>query len=257
MPVSDVDRFLFDLRGYLVVRDVLDPDAVAALSDPVEEWGSAQKTEEERGKIEALFDWGQGFVDLIDHELTLPYITEFVDEGARLDNAYAIYMVDGDHGLPLHGGVADGKAPWIPTSTTWYGVDQQRITSGLTKVCWALTDLTGDIGGFCCIPGSHRGRFAPPGLVCEEAIRDGYAEAVELRAGDAIVFTEALVHGWRPWTKPSSCQVLIYKYVPGYARYLGQEWLPDELTKLTPRQQLLVQPPYVRDHEHVKRRPIP
>lgn len=61
------------------------------------------------------------FRDLIDHPRTLPFVTELVDPTPRLDNAYAIYMVPGDHGLPLHGGIADGKAPWVPTTTTWYG----------------------------------------------------------------------------------------------------------------------------------------
>lgn len=256
MEVSELDKFLFDLRGYLVLRRVIDRDVAHAMGAKVDEWGLAQSSEEERGKIEAVFDWGQAFLDLIDHERTLPYLTEFVDPAPRLDNGYALFMIPGDRGLELHGGVADGKAPWIPTSTTWYAVDGARITSGLTKVLWVLNDSPAGSGGFCCIPGSHKGRFAPPSDDCEAEVAAGRAVEMEVSAGDAIIHTEALVHGAMPWRGPGNRRVLVYKYVPGYVRYLGQDWLPDDLAKLTDRQRQLVQPPYVRDRDHAKRRPI-
>lgn len=255
--MSELDRFVFDLQGFLVVRGAVDATAVDAMRTRIEEWGLAPETEEERGKIEAIFDWGQPFLDLIDHPKTLPYILKFVDEMARLDNAYAAYTIPGDGGIPLHAGIADGKAPWIPTSTTWYAVNGQRISSGLTKVCFALNDSPTGAGGFCCIPGSHKSRFSPPiGDECEAAIKAGIAIEVPLMAGDAIVFTEALVHGWMPRRSHGNNGVLIYKFVPGYVRYFGREWLPADLGKLSPRQRLLVEPPYVRDADHEKRRPV-
>jgi hypothetical protein len=257
MPVSELDRFVFDLRGFLVVPGVLDEGAVEAMRTRIDEWGLAQETEEERGKIEAIFDWGQAFLDLIDHPRTLPYVLDFVDEAARLDNAYAAFTIPGDTGIPLHAGVADGKAPWIPTSTTWYAVNDGQISSGLTKVCWALTDSPAGSGGFCCIPGSHTSRVRPPiGDDAEAAIEAGLAVEVPLMAGDAIVFTEALVHSWMPRRSHGNNRVLIYKYTPGYVRYFGREWLPEDLGKLSPSQRLLVEPPYVRDGDHEKRRSI-
>lgn len=256
MSVSDVDKFLFDLRGFLVLRGVLDPESVRFMREAMDEWGVAQPDEEARGKIEAVFGWGQPFLDLIDHERVMPYLTEFVDAAPRLDNAYAIFMAPGDSGLPLHGGIADGKAPWIATSPVWYGVEGARITSGLTKVCWALSDVEPGSGGFCCIPGSHKGRFAPPSDSCADEVAAGRAVEISVKAGDAIIFTEALVHGSLKWNGPDYRRVLVYKYVPGYVRYLGQEWLKDDLSSLTERQRLVVAPPYVRDEKHEKRRPL-
>jgi ectoine hydroxylase-related dioxygenase (phytanoyl-CoA dioxygenase family) len=226
------------------------------MCDLLDARGLAAATEEERGKVEAIFDWGQPFLDLIDHPRTLPFVTEFVDDSPRLDNAYAIYMIPGDRGLSLHGGVADGKTVRVPTSTTWYGVEGGRISSGLTKVCWALTDVPPGSGGFCCIPGSHKSSFPPPSSDCRAEVDAGRAVEVTVSAGDAIVFTEALVHGSLDWTGSEPRRVLVYKYTPGYVRYFGREWLEGALGKLTDKQRALVEPPYVRDTNHEKRQLI-
>jgi ectoine hydroxylase-related dioxygenase (phytanoyl-CoA dioxygenase family) len=256
MGLTDAERFVFDLRGFIVLRQVLDADVVHEMCELLDARGLATATEEERGKIEAIFDWGQPFLDLIDHPRTLPFVTELVDEAPRLDNAYAVYMIPGDHGLPLHAGVADGKTTRVPTTTTWYGVEGGRISSGLTKVCWALSDVPPGSGGFCVVPGSHKASFPPPSHDTRAEVEAGHAVEVTVSAGDAIVFTEALVHGSLDWTGPGPRRVLVYKYTPGYVRYFGQEWLDGTLDKLTDRQRALVAPPYVRDERHEKRQPI-
>lgn len=257
MTVTATDRFEFDLRGYLVVRGVLDPDEVQSMSQVLDARGLDAATEEERGKIESVFDSGQPFLDLIDHPRTLPYITEFVDPAARLDNAYAIYMMPGDHGLSLHGGIADGKVPSIPTSTTWYCARGDRISSGQTKVCWALSDVPAGSGGFCCIPGSHKSSFQPPSHDCRAEVDAGRAVEVPMSAGDAIIFSEALVHGSLEWSGPGPRRVLVYKYMPGYVRYFGGDWIEGVREKLTDRQRAVVAPPFIRNADHEKRAPIP
>lgn len=77
-----------------------------------------------------------------------------------------------------------------------------------------------------------------------------------MSAGDAIVHTEALVHGHLDWPGPGPRRLLVYKWVPGFVRYFGQEWLEGSLEQLTDRQRALVEPPYVRDAKHEKRQPI-
>ena len=257
MTVTPADRFEFDLRGYLVVRGALHPQQVQSMSRVLDARGLDTATEEERGKIESIFDYGQPFLDLIDHPRTLPYVTEFVDPAARLDNAYAIYMMPGDHGLALHGGVADGKVPWVPTSTTWYCALADRISAGQLKVCWALSDVPAGSGGFCCIPGSHKSTFPPPSHDCRAEVEAGRAVEVTVAAGDAIIFTEALVHGSLDWSGPGPRRVLVYKYMPGYVRYFGGDWVGTVREKLTERQQALVAPPFMRDVDHQRRSPIP
>ncbi|NKB69426.1 MAG: hypothetical protein GKR89_20335 [Candidatus Latescibacteria bacterium] len=67
-----------------------------------------------------------------------------------------------------------------------------------------------------------------------------------LKAGDMLIFTEALVHGTTPWTSANRRRSLLYKFSPGYST-----WGPPE--NLEPLRQMassdlqrdLLRPPYV------------
>ena len=47
--------------------------------------------------------------------------------------------------------------------------------------------------------------------------------AVPARAGDAIIFTEALCHVTMPWTARTTRTTLFYKYMPRDEAYSGQD----------------------------------
>ena len=51
--------------------------------------------------------------------------------------------------------------------------------------------------GFVCLPGSHKRNFTP-----KLSIYDGPPTVINVpvSAGDAVIFTEALMHGARRWT---------------------------------------------------------
>ena len=55
-----------------------------------------------------------------------------------------------------------------------------------------LVDHPAGAGGFTCIPGSHEAAFPVP-----ERLEVDLAVEVPLRAGDLVVFAEALTHGTR------------------------------------------------------------
>jgi hypothetical protein len=133
----------------------------------------------------------------------LPYLTEWVDPRVRIDHAYGLVYLPGED-VPLHG---DDN---VATGVVWYRVERGRISSGLTVVSWALTDCPVGSEGFRCVPGSHKASFDRPadGSVEELAVE------VPVRAGDVIIFTEALVHGGC-WRGAGSRRALFYKYAPG------------------------------------------
>ncbi|MBM7788359.1 phytanoyl-CoA dioxygenase family protein [Tenggerimyces flavus] len=195
-----------------------------------------------KGRLEWLPDLGQPFVDLIDDERILPYLLAFVDDYVRLDHSYGIQMMDGSPGLGLHG-EPDNRAP----NCAWYHVRNGVISAGLTVVSYALTDVPADAGGFVCVPGSHKANFSSPYLdQAATAVREHLAHA-ELRAGDAVIFTEALTHGSLDWAGPSVRRALFYKYAPGHASWLDYRWAERDLERLTPRQRQVVAPPGVFD----------
>ena len=65
-----------------------------------------------------------------------------------------------------------------------------------------------------------------------------------MRAGSVLIFTEALTHGTAPWTGRHRRRSLLYKYSPAQQSWSRNHIRPPESVELTPRQQLLFEPPY-------------
>lgn len=253
MSVSDIERYLFDVNGFLVVRGVLSAEAVVRLNAALDQQGLDDLDEESRDtKLHWLPDLGGPFLDLIDHPRILPYLVEFVDERVRLDHSYGRHMVTGSPGLDLHGFPDDR-----PRNCAWYHVRNGCISAGLTVVSFALTDVSADDGGFVCVPGSHKANFPSPFLDTPADRQRPWLTHVELQAGDAVIFTEALTHGSLDWEGPGVRRALFYKYAPGQWAWLSHQWTSDELEPLTPRQRAIVGAPgVVYAHNLKEREPI-
>ena len=219
MDVSDKERYLFDLNGYLVVRDVLGGEEVARLNEVLDHQGLEELDEAGReSALEWLPNFGGPFLNLVDHPRILPYLIEFVDERVRLDHSYGIQMVAGSPGLDLHGFPDDR-----PRNCAWYHVRNGTISAGLTVVSFALTDVSAQDGGFVCVPGSHKANFPSPFLDSRPHQDDTWLRHVELNAGDVVIFTEALTHGSFDWKGPDVRRALFYKYAPGQWAWLSHQ----------------------------------
>src|SRR5205807_349163 len=96
-PLTPEEKFLVDLQGYLVIKNVLTPTEVAelnAIADekfPRPEGATCQRTSR-------VSRWGPPFQRLIDHPRILPYLVELIDSRFRLDHDYCIFMRAGDKG---------------------------------------------------------------------------------------------------------------------------------------------------------------
>jgi Phytanoyl-CoA dioxygenase (PhyH) len=235
--INDRERYLFDTRGFLVLPGVLSVEEVANFNahlDRLAPESIADANARDR-VLSWLFDVDPDFALLMDHEAIAPYLRCFVDDKVRIDGAYALVKLPGE-GVELHAG------PQSPREGTgWYHVHHGEITSGLTGIEWALTDVPAGTGGFRCIPGSHKANFTVPLDLLEDDVED-----IAVRAGDVIIFTEALTHGSR-WLGTSSRRVLIYKYCPGSVTWLSDVWDDSSRAALTPRQRQMTLPPFVFD----------
>jgi ectoine hydroxylase-related dioxygenase (phytanoyl-CoA dioxygenase family) len=113
----------------------------------------------------------------------------------------------------------------------------------LVAVQWALVDHNPGRGGFLCVPGSHKANFPRPAEVAA-----GMAVEVPMKAGDVVIFTEALTHGTSTWQGPRQRRTLLYKYSPGNSAWSHEVWPAELLNSCTSRQRLLLQPPSVGNH---------
>jgi ectoine hydroxylase-related dioxygenase (phytanoyl-CoA dioxygenase family) len=234
--LTESERYAFDVHGYLVRRHALSAAEVADLNAAVDALRLPLPADTiQSQRFSGHLASSPAFVALLDHPAVFAVLVELCGTTLRLDHAYGIVMAAGTSGLGLHG----GATPFDPAQ--FYVVNDGRISCGLVAVQWALVDHRPGDGGFCCIPGSHKGSFRlpdppPPGLAVE----------VSLAAGDVVVFTEALVHGTLTWRGERDRRTLLYKYSPGSSSWGKDETLPPELAPmLSGRQRLLFEPPYV------------
>jgi hypothetical protein len=237
-PLTERERWFFDVHGYLVRRRALSPAAVGALVRAVDALavptpGPSITSQRFNGH---LFT-DPAFVALLDHPAVFDVLTELCGAGLRLDHSYGIVMSPGTEGLGLHG----GGTPFDPAQ--FYVVQGASPSCGLVAVQWSLVDHPAGGGGFACVPGSHKASFALPP---EVGVFDEGVVEVPLDAGDVVLFTEALTHGTRPWRNAHERRTLLYKYSPGSSSWAKDETYPDALWPMvTDRQRLLFEPPYV------------
>lgn len=236
--MTEVEKYLFDLRGYMVVEDVLGEAELAELNRLVDANHPDLDPEARKLHQGGFLPWGKPFVDLLDHARVLPLLKFILGDGFRLDHYYAIYMQKGADRLGLHG----GNTPYDPPE--YYHFRNDRMYNGLTVVAWNLTDTGPDYGGFCCIPGSHKANYRRPQEIREAHVEMDCVVVPPAGAGSVVIFTEALTHGTAPWTAGHERRSLLFKYSPAQQSWSNRYAQPPEGVGLSPRQKLLFEPPY-------------
>lgn len=237
------EKFLFDLQGYLVVKQVLSGAEVAALNVIAARRGPALSEARRYDRVFRASAWGPPYQALIDHPRIVPYLVALVGPRFRLDHDYCIFTTKGGRGQDLHGGETDENPDH------WYECRDGVMRNGLTVVTFCLSHANDGDGGFCCVPGSHKSHFVAslPADVRSYRRRPPphYVVQPPLEAGDAVIFTEALIHGTAPWTAEHERRALLYKYSPGHSAWMHEYYDAREYTGLTEQQKRILAPPSV------------
>jgi hypothetical protein len=238
--MTEEELFAFDLEGYLIVRQVLLPEEVAALRGIALQRCPDIDTAAYRRAFGASA-WGGPYRALIDHPRIVPYLLDVLGPKFRLDHDYCVVMRRGGRDQDLHGGATDERPDH------WYAYRDGVIRCGLTVVSFALSDVRPGDGGFCCIPGSHKSNFVGslPRDVGTYRRIPHYVVQPALAPGDAIIFTESLIHGTLPWTAAHDRVAVLYKYSPGHSAWMGAYYDPDRYADLTAQQRRILAPPSV------------
>lgn len=234
----DRELYLFDLRGFLVIQNVLGAAELLELNQLLDSnlAGQTPGPKLTTQLFQNFLAWGKGFRNLLTHERVMPFLRQIFDGPVRLDRYYGLHMSPGTTGVPLHGGARD-----VDDQSEYYCTVDGKVRNGITTVSWALTDMLSDHGGFACIPGSHKS-FLPRPTSLEE---DECLVHVPLKAGDVVIFTGAVAHRGTHWSGPHQRRSLLFKYAPSHiawARFYST-WPSEILDLLTPEQRQLFDPP--------------
>ncbi len=237
--MNEVERYQFDVQGYLILEDVLSDAQVGKLNRLIDEQQLPEPgLETSSARFSGHLAWGQPFRDLLDHNAIMPRLKVILGDGFRLDHYYGIYMRAGTERLNLHG----GGTPYDPPE--YYHFRNGHMYNGLTVVAWNLVDTGPEQGGFCCIPGSHKANYPCPPAIREAHINSEMVVVPTAKAGSVVIFTEALTHGTAPWTADDQRRSLLYKYSPAQQSWSKTHIQPPTDVALTDRQRLLFEPPY-------------
>ena len=135
--------------------------------------------------IEDFWNADPAFHFLLGHQLTLSYIQPMVRERITINNSELRVRYPGN---------ATGSHMGGPLSHKYrYAFTGGQIDCMMVRVIYFLHDVSPDQGAFSVVPGTHKANYASPYGT------DGDDEpglvGLEVKAGDAILFSENLRHG--------------------------------------------------------------
>ena len=256
MP-TEIQDYLFDLNGYLVLRKALDADLVRQLNATVDalpplspgQWHGhvhCQDHHPKRGiNYQNVLEAGPPFESLINHPAWIDAVRRYVgdDQGLFIDETFFSIRGPGE-AINIHSG------GHTRIHRTQFRYHDGTFRCGQVNILLALTDIGPGDGATMVIPASHKSNLMHP------AFAEGYqnlksrsAEGVEgaievhMQAGDALLFVDALCHGSAERRNPGQRRICVYRYGPhwGCSRF-GYQPSESLLQRLTPERRRIVQP---------------
>lgn len=263
---SDMERYLFDLNGYVVLRGALNTSEVAACNETLEnlqhlkegEWhgrvhGHNFTGSHEGLNLQQIYEAGPAFEKLIDHPAWIRKVIEFLGTDEHnfdahhgpcfIDENFANIRTEGE-AIGLHSGGHER------VTRCQFRYHNNRFHCGQVNILLALNDIGSGDGATMVIPGSHKSNIVHPELESAAVSDvptsvDSITGAIEvhLQAGDAILFVDAIMHGSARRTNAGQRRIAVYRYGPSWG-YFRHPYVPstDLLARLTPRQRQIVLP---------------
>ena len=262
MP-TDLEIYLFDLRGYVILPAALSSAEVADLNscldaipelEPGEWYGyvHAHSYGETVGlNLQQIYEAGEPFEKLIDHPAWIEKIKYFVGGEGTFDYHHGPLFIDENlanfrkpgEAIGLHSGGNCG------IKRNQFQVFNGRFMCGQVNILLALTDIGPGDGGTMVVPGSHKSNFEHPHLSTYRMGKNSSGEGlegaieVEMKAGDALLFVDAMCHGSAKRANPGTRRIVVYRYGPSWGNFrYGYEPSPELLARLNPEARQIVRP---------------
>jgi len=220
--VTDEEKFLFDIQGFLILRGAIDQKLIGSLDEAVveneavdhdESWAEGLPTTtsqhftkdveiEHQIRLNGLPRLNPVFDQLIAHPAILPYLKAFMGE-PQLVNTWSISKFEGQGATGWHNGLPMDE----------YIVRDGVIHSPMLNVVIMLTPNHPGDGCFTVIPGSHKRRFSLAPEWKTAGLDTPGAIEVTGDPGDVMIFTEALHHAGAAKTTSRRRTTLQYNHL--------------------------------------------
>lgn len=230
------EKYLFDLHGFIVLRDVLSPEDLRRAVELTDRWHALPDEE----LPEPLYTYRDPTTkpttprSIVNAEYADPVFERMCLNKAILRPVLALtahatqLMITGltrntreSDEIPFHGGVAGG----FHHPANDYQATGDRCFATFLNAAVSLVDVP-EGAGFVCVPGSHKAHFQRPDGVDIHAGPPTVANVCPW-AGDCVLFTETLCHGARRWTADEPRRTIFIRYCTSYASW-SPGYGPDE-----------------------------
>jgi ectoine hydroxylase-related dioxygenase (phytanoyl-CoA dioxygenase family) len=228
LPMTEEQKFIFDLKGWLLLPGVLTDDQIAHIKD------HAHRLRENRDALDPKdrYSLSGPAQILLDHPSIVGILRTVLGNdrhegcyGFRCENSFLMMRHAGQDGLEPHGG-------GLGAGVHLYSCHNGQIYSGLTRVVWELNPVRRGEGGTLIMSGSHKMNFPiPPAHMVKSS---PLYETYECPAGSAIIFSESLCHAGPLWKTEAYPRVAIFNCYSNADAQYHKLSLPREVIEAMP-----------------------
>ena len=227
VPMTEEQRFIFDLKGWLCIPGVLTQDETEAIRQHV------LRLKNDPESIDPLerYSYSGPAQILLDHPVVVGVLREVIEAdrseecyGFRCESSFSMVRKYDQTGPEPHGGRGAGPLG--------YQVYRDRIYSGLTRVAWELNPVEQGDNPTAFISGTHKMNFPLP-----ENHRNNDSPLLETYtcpAGSVVIFSENTTHSGLTWKSTKRDRVAVFNcYSAGLTQYHKMN-LPVEVVEAMP-----------------------
>jgi hypothetical protein len=215
--LTDEEKWFFDHHGFLILRGIISAEEVAEMKSLGEEWHS--RLTNLPAPLYSSSREHPDFSPNIAHWINRIEYGHPVFERLALNPEVLRVVIALTHGYPTLVDTALTRNTTASDDIRFHEVrGGYRMLDGepfanFLNAGIALVDVPADTG-FVCIPGSHKDHFLVPDSI---GIYDTAPSVFNpsVRAGDCVLFTEALRHGARRWTASTPRFTIFNRYKAG------------------------------------------
>ena len=277
--VTDMEEYMFDLNGYLLLKNAIDADHVAQLNGIIDamtslqpplsvgEWYGCVHAHSYGGKeginLQQIYEGGEPFERLIDQPSWIDKVRHFVGGEGSFDYHHGALFIDENFANVRGPGEAIGlhSGGHAASKRNQFRYRNGKFMCGQVNILMALTDIGPGDGATMIIPGSHKSNMIHPQLK-EKRMKPGQITSVDgvegamevhMQKGDAILFTDTINHGSAERTNSGERRIVVYRYGPSWG-FFRHPYRPSAelLERLTPAQREIVWP---SAHDPLRREP--
>ncbi|MEZ4616130.1 MAG: hypothetical protein R2867_11600 [Caldilineaceae bacterium] len=211
LPVIDLtqeQKYLFDLRGWLLIPGVLSEEEAAEMrlcAAAAQRSGITPRAHVRSSvALQRLADHPQvvGFMNRI---CGVSGLSSQECYGFRQESCHLFYRSQGQGKFGPHNG--SGMLRFPGDSHTYHCIPG-KANAGLTRVVWELNPVRKGEGGTLLVSGTHKGVYQAPTSINDP--NSPIWETYECPPGSLLFFTEALTHSATPWTNSHNDRVAIF-----------------------------------------------